>query len=518
LLTALSTHPGTRTFHLHVLITSPRKSNGLFPYATPRPPRVYVQDVLVLVSEERRNKEPPRILIFALEATLYLIPPTSTLLLYISKLDTSGYTSPLLPPPTSLLTRAFLSYYFNPSTRPREFCTPEAPVRNVWIQLFARAPPLLEKQYLFAGSGEYAGKVGRWRGDRGLCVWWRRVLGRVVEEYVPGGGGGEKEKVGMYYLLPGYNREEAEDALRIASVASLSSSSKSGVQWTYGHPYPPSSHTIPLPCPYDPSDPDSASNLGRYIPYFDDCPKSRFMDEIAYATEVDVKSPQRKKRKGDPSEEREKKDKDKDKKLRPLGEMGRVSADEFWERMSFRQECVSGAVTGFFTIFISSPPSVATSSAVISPSPLQPQPGQVSSQINKRVLTTLLTGVEFSDVDKAIKGTEIVEGTIKSLCEGRSVASAGANALARTILARERAKTPEREERYLRVPRTPPRHGHMAEVSPNPFCEPVVTADTYGRYIYGRSDTRNAVRGASGTQPGGEEHVTVLAVRKKKRK
>ena len=53
LLNALATLPGSRSFHVHLLISSPRKHTGLYPYALPHHrPRVFVQDVLVLVSEQ----------------------------------------------------------------------------------------------------------------------------------------------------------------------------------------------------------------------------------------------------------------------------------------------------------------------------------------------------------------------------------------------------------------------------------------------------------------------------------
>lgn len=399
-----------------------------------------------------------RALIIALESTLYIIPQTNTLMVYISKLDTSGHHSPGSTPPTSLLTRSFLSYYFNPATRPVEYAT----LSNVWVQLFARAPPLMEQQYLFRGSGEWEGKKKRWRGDRGLCGWWRGVLGRVVDEV------GDKV-AGRYYLLPGYTKEEAEDALR---------STPASDGWSYGHPY--KDDRIRLPCPYEA---ENAKNLGRYIPYFEDCPKSRFMDEIGYATEGESK---RKKRKTDGDEKEEEE---------ALGEMSRVSVDEFWERMSFRQECVSGAITGFFSIFV-------VSEATAGVSPLAPQPGQVACQINKRVLTTLLTGVEFTDEEKAVKATEMVEGMIQSLCQGK------------IVFKRKRDKTPERQA-TLTVPQTPPpRHGHVPDVSPNPFPEPIATPETYDAYIYGSVSVKNPEKDvvAQGVAP-----IKQLVVRKKKK-
>lgn len=482
LLHALSTHPGTRTFHLHVLVTAPRKSNALYPFATPRAPRVYLQDVLVILSEQRLTtlneddeEAPKRVIVTAIEASLYHIPTTSSVVLYVSKVDSTGQAT--APSPTGVLMRALLGFYADPKTRPQEL----EGTKYLWIQLFARA----QGQYLFANSAEWEGKKAL--GDRGLCSWWKRVLGRVVGDvHKPGLG------VKMYYLLPGYGEEEAEHELRNASPpgVSLTMSLPDGVRWEYGHPY---SQKMPMPCPVE----DEVKNLGRFIPYFDDDPKSRFLDEIAYTTDGDVKSPQRKRQRTNTGAS-EKKEEKKEEKNKPLGEMGRVTPDEFWERMSFRQECVAGAVTGFFTVVITSAGSTPTKS------PLEPRPGQVAAQVNKRIMTTLLTGVEFSTVDRAIKATETVEGAIRGLCEGIPAA---------------RPKTPERESGpFLAAPpRTPPRRAagvHVAEVSPNPFPEPIASLETYEGHIYGRVSTTNAVVAAPSKET---EHVTVLAVRRKKK-
>jgi regulator of Ty1 transposition protein 109 len=86
--------------------------------------------------------------------------------------------------------------------------------------------------------------------------------------------------------------------------------------------------------------------------------------------------------------------------------------EEFWERMSFRQECIAGAVTGFFVIGVSATSTPASTLSTSEVSPLAPQAGQVSSQINKRVLTSLLTAHEFPSVEKAVWSTKVIEDSI----------------------------------------------------------------------------------------------------------
>ena len=503
LLAALAKLPGTRDFHLHVLVSSPRKHSDLFPYAHPRP-RVYLQDVLVLVSEV--SPDHPRQLVSAVEMSVYHIPSTSCGIVYVSKVDGTGQG--IYPSPTSTLVKALLNYYVNPDTRP-------LPVDTLWLQLFARA----QNQYLFANSSDYAGK--RPLSDRKLCAWWKRILGEVAAE-VPN----QETKLGLYYILPGYNELEAINSLHVAAPQA---SVTSKVQWVYGHPY--SQSDIPLPCP--PS--HGMQNLGHYIPWFDDDPKSRFIDEIAHTTDADgVKSPERKRARTlsrtvsrdtvVAGEEHIAKS------HKPEGELRKVSAHEFWERMSFRQECVAGAVTGFFAMGITSPAAPSQSTA----SPLAPQPGQVAPNIVRRVVASLLNGHEFSTPERAARATETFEASIKGLCENiapnsPTESTKSPSSLAPLLFGRD--STPEPQQTgSLEVPRTPPpkRGGHaLPEVSPNPFPEPIASLETYRSHIYGSVSVANpplppragAVPGADGA--GGvtpAQPVTVLTVRKKKRK
>ena len=145
---------------------------------------------------------------------------------------------------------------------------------------------------------------------------------------------GVEGRVDMYYVLPGHNELEAQQVM-----GSGISSSTSRRQWIYGHPY--SQTNIPLPCP----PPEGVHNLGHYVPSFEDDPKNRFMDEIAF---TDTPASPRKRPRMDPPREdgddaacREG-EREKDRKGRPMGELSKVEPDEFWERMSFRQECVAG--------------------------------------------------------------------------------------------------------------------------------------------------------------------------------
>ncbi|EMD40124.1 hypothetical protein CERSUDRAFT_112348 [Gelatoporia subvermispora B] len=519
LLAGLASLPGTREFHIHVLVSSPRKHTGLFPYAHPRP-RAYLQDILILLSEQT-TPESPRVLVSALEASLYNIPVTSSGVLYVQKVDSSGHSS--APSPTATLVRSFLTYHGDPTTRP-------IAVKNLWIQLFARA----QGQYLFPNSSEFPGK--RPLADVKLCAWWKRILSHVAQELHRGTKG--KLMLRLYYILPGYNELEAIHALGDSHTLALSGQPDE-YGWIYGHHY--SQTDIPLPCPGDKWEGGATRNLGHFIPWFDDDPKSRFIDEIAHTANVNgVRSPKTKRPRPihgktddrarmDPPREEDEEDKDRnrDKDGQPAGELGKVTADEFWERMSFRQECIAGAVTGFFAFGASSPTDAADApGGMESPasSPLAPQPGQVPPRMVRRIVATLLNHHDFSTAERAVRATETLEGAVKGLCE--DLAPAGMPSVKRTG---DRPSTPEPETAgdAFEVPRTPPPRSKplLPEISPSPFPEPVASLETYRSHIYGSISVRNPPLvpkgdGSAGTSSDAVkpvQPVTVLAVRKKRK-
>ncbi len=529
LLDGLKELPGTREFHVHVLVSSPRKHADLYPYALPRP-RSYLQDILILLSEQR-TPDSQRIMVSGIEACVYNIPTTSCAILYVSKVDSTGQACS--PSPTSALVHSLLLYYADPATRPVE-------AQHFWIHLFARA----QNQYLFPNSSEFVGK--RPLSDVRLCGWWKRIFTGVATEL--DARSQSKAIIRLNYVLPGYSELEAENSLKSMSSFSSSSSPPSLLRWTYGHPY--SQQDIPMPCPKS-----EVLNLGHYIPWFDDDPKSRFIDEIAYTTENGrVKSPAQKRTRtnsrldlakkqseedGEDVQTSAKKDDRKDE--RPSGELGIVSPDEFWERMSFRQECVAGAVTGFFTLGVTFPhPASSNSSMHSSISPLAPQPGQVSSQINKRIMTSLHTAVDFSSTDFATRATESLEGAIRGLCEGIASIPTPIIQAPRPIRATDRPpkadrRTPEPSSLLAPPqPSTPPprmanRTRIVPDISPNPFPEPEPSLETYNSHIYGsvcvsnpdrpskKADTAAGVKQSAGSSADAPQ-VTVLTVRRKKKR
>ena len=523
LLDALKSLPGTRELHIHTLVSAPSKTQELFPYASPRP-RVWQQHVVVFASEQPSIAQ-PRVFVTAVEAYFYVIPSTRSGILYVSKVDSTGQGQK--PSPTSTIVKQLIRFYIDPDTRPNLGGTGGL-VEYVWVHVFARA----QRQYLFPNSADFEGKKPL--SDVKLCAWWKAVLTSVVEQLPNRTGRKEGERIKLWYLLPGLNEPEAVQALGPASSTSLgpsSSSVPSSIVWSYGHPSTQKLDdvdSIPLPCPADGKGGASGGgfNLGRFIPTFEDDPKARFMDEIAHTTNSDViKSPIRKKAKKTADEDIHEVGK---RDSARTGELEKVTPEEYWERMSFRQECVAGIVTGFFAMGCASLPT--RSGIGGSDSPISaPQPGQVSSNITKRVMNSLMTGIEFSTVDRAVRGTEMLEGAIKGMCEGISVGvEVGPPRLSREY-GRETPEPTEGHDRLVVPPSTPPRRMGLgggfvaAEISPNPFPEPTASLETYTSWIYGSVCVNNPPPAKPSveredTDRASDRRITVLAVRKKRKK
>ena len=374
----LSSHPaipGKRTFHLHVLMSTERRCSTLFPYASGRRKqkvKVVVKDILVILSEGKEKVEEgtgrDRVMTCGIEAALYRIPQTTSGILYVSKVDSTGYGTK--PSVTGVLVRRLISYFID------EWMDGDR-VRYLWVQLFARA----QGEYLFLGSKEWKGK--RILGDVGLCGWWKRCLGDIK------GQEGEV-RVRRWYLMAGLGETEAEAALRSGEGG------KKGV-WEYGHPY--GQKEVPLPCP---AGEEGEGYLGRIIPKFEDDPKSRFLEELGNDEGGRMRSPERKRARLEKEGEGERE-------KRGGGEILKVGVDEFWERMGFRQECVSGAVTGFYTVIAWR----RNERGVVE----REVEGEVSWKTVERILGLLKSGgTDFSSEEKAERGTFMVENTIKGLC------------------------------------------------------------------------------------------------------
>ncbi|KDQ20819.1 hypothetical protein BOTBODRAFT_26835 [Botryobasidium botryosum FD-172 SS1] len=451
LLASLASLPASRVFHLHSLLSVSRRQNDLFPHAQHHP-KTHVQDILILLSEQPTappsstdahtgaDAQAPRVLVCAIEAQLYSIPSTASAILYISKVDSTGQC--IYPSPLPTLLRAFLGFYAAPATRP---------ARTLWIHLFARA----QGQYLFPNSAEHPGKHPL--SDVKLCRWWKTIISEVARQH------GRPGAVKLFYLLPGYSSLEASRLLSepLPVQSSNASPSKShhqhNHQWLYTHPY--SQHDLSSPfgsiC-------DGPPNIAELIPSFPDDPKTRFMAELVAdlsypsrppeRTPSPPASPTRKRQRTNettpedspastpkplsqsqsrskpaslaqpsgrpPSSSASSTSPSRPKRRKSTTPHLSLSADEFWERMAFRQECAQGALTGFFTAVFSDTysSSPAYHRAAVSESAVgfPPQIGEIWLPVHARIVASLLN-LDFSNEERAKRATAVLEEAIRGL-------------------------------------------------------------------------------------------------------
>ena len=144
-------------------------------------------------------------------------------------------------------------------------------------------------------------------------------------------------------------------------------------------------------------------------------------------------------------------------------------------------------------------------------------------------MNSLMTGIEFSTVDRAVRGTETLEGAIRGMCEGISVCGEVDPSRLGQEHGRKTPEPGERDDHLVVPPSTPPRRagvgGGLAgtEISPNPFPEPTASLETYTSSIYGSVCVDNPLPAKpsgerEGTDKVSDRRITVLAVRKKRKK
>ncbi|GAA5982739.1 hypothetical protein JCM10908_006766 [Rhodotorula pacifica] len=534
------THPN---LVLSVLRSDPQRSHALFPHATnAKTTKVYHEDIFVVLSQpvstsagskegEHEQQQPERVVVpvVGIEAALYTIPATGTALVYISKVDTTGLSSPSspssAPSPTRPLVSAFLSYFLQ---------HPPHSTTRVRIHIFARA----QSQYLFPGSVD--NKAKKILDDKALIRWWKRTIERAVETQPP-------TTTKLFYLIPGLAYLE--------SLPYVPASAPSSPSWIYSHPY--SSLSSPL---HPSSDPPSSHPLVDHIPAFPDDPKSRFLHSLTSSsvspsgTEGDYddvylslasnsfttgSTPAQKVHELERAIERERK---------RLTEGVPGGVDEWWERMAFRQECCAGQLVGFFVVAAGEPslpipssstttadaPTPTSSSHAPKRHPLSLRPPTYTklwSQLHnydyalpalvklgeavakwEEGLEQALKAEEDLDGDKEGQGAKGEEASTESReGEGKTEANeaeAEAEAEAQKLEARER-EWRKRYEKFVR-----------REISiTNPHLLPPLTSSSTTSNSHGNGDGNGIKRPAQQQQGGAEEapKVNVLAPRKKKK-
>ena len=292
--------------------------------------------------------------VYGLEVMVFSTKRLTTV--FVSKVDSTGHLKLLnLPKHGSgvfkTITSIFLRYLIE--NRQRQDT-------RLVLSLFARAA----HEYLFPGSSESAGK--RSLGDRKLIKWWCQVVDAVLAPNAPVPAVAE--------VAEGISSEPAIDSARARGflrvpgfdahgTASFFPKAKDGQsdltrqRWTVGDPL----RELGL----DPNLPERC-----LIPRFPDDPKCRFLidldDELPDPENQVVHKPA------------------------VAGHDGRwnsvKSLDEFWEAMSWRQECSAGRAVGFIWGLFE-PSGLNPSVAVLKDSspPSAPQPNSANDTLSPQI-------------------------------------------------------------------------------------------------------------------------------------
>ncbi|OAL37864.1 hypothetical protein AYO20_02697 [Fonsecaea nubica] len=271
-----------RVYHLS---TPPTRAPALFaPLKGHDEDATFCESHFLAVSSQNEDKE---ILAYAVEVLVFTTQSLVTI--FVSKADSSGFTSRLnqpknYPSPISTVTSTFIQFLVEPRlTSPR-----------VVVSLFARS----QNQYLFPGSSENAGK--HILDDRRLIKWWCRVLDIVMRQP-------RDDVVATAHLLvPGCDKSGVKTFFPPSSQTDSSSDPK----WVDSYPV-----SLLVPDPLLPP--------RHVVPRLPDDPKARFLEDL-------------------------------DEFVDENGEWrGVKTLDQFWETMSYRQECSAGRVVGFVWLVFS---------------------------------------------------------------------------------------------------------------------------------------------------------------------
>ncbi|EAW12674.1 H3 histone acetyltransferase RTT109 [Aspergillus clavatus NRRL 1] len=280
------------------------------------PESTFCENHFLSVSIISDDDDDSEVIVFGIEVHVYGTAHLTTI--FVSKADSTGYLHLLKNAPKvsllRLISNAFLSFLVQTRQRPGV---------RLMVSLFARA----QNQYLFPGSIENPEK--HVLDDRGLIKWWCRVVDPILREYEPETGSKEKglldqtkesakSSATAFLIVPGCDKFETRGFF----PNTAKSDDKERPRWLNSYPL----HQI---C----DNPNAPPRC--LVPRFPDDPKTRFLidldDELPDSAGLEGS-------KQDPGQWRSVK-----------------SLAQFWEMMSFRQECSAGRLVGFLWLVINPP-------------------------------------------------------------------------------------------------------------------------------------------------------------------
>jgi len=298
-------------FTIHHVSTPPTQSRPL--YAPPPgglAEETYCESHFLSVSTDANLQQ---LQVFGIEVLIYSTEYLTTL--FVSKADSTGYLyllklRPGTPSPLKAISTTFLQYLVDARRRPD---------RSLVLSLFARA----QNQYLFPASIENSHK--HVLDDRGLIRWWCKVVDPILVSYGDATKATIEKHEGAtlrktdgkshgYLRVPGCDTYETRSFL----PKDESGQSTGKDRWSTSDPLTELGRSSSLPerC---------------LIPRFPDDPKARFVEQLDdelpdEGSQSSLSQPQ----------------------SQNPGRWRSVrSLEQFWDMMSFRQECSSGRLVGF---------------------------------------------------------------------------------------------------------------------------------------------------------------------------
>lgn len=351
--------PGT--LRCHTLFSIPRQVKSLYPLAHIHPHDLehnkraasiaaFEEQIFITASwipkQSAAGQADPKaggdadapLLVLAMELYLYTIPESGAAVLYVSKLDSSGFGPRAIPTAMrdslsgevfgdkkgfgNTLTATLSSAVTQHFTTFRHWDTDkgQAGISHVSVHILARS----QRAYLFPSSPENKDK--KVLSDGALIKWWRAVMSDVIV-HTRDQGAPVRKAHGLqgdidaraFYLIPGYSKAESHPLVPLVRESD-SAPSRSGsagraehvlsqAGWVYGHPYSAAGASCadkdlpPLPLHWQTSsfvvsssgesskviqepgsdgyDPRKMRTVPTLMPHFSDDPKTRFLDEMA---------------------------------------------------------------------------------------------------------------------------------------------------------------------------------------------------------------------------------------------
>ena len=301
-------------FTIYHLSTPPTACPAIF--AAPPgelPEDTYCESHFLSVSIDSNGRQ---LQVFAIEILIYTTNHLTTL--FVSKADSTGYLHLLklpkgTPSPLRILSTTFLQHLIEERRRPD---------RRLVLSLFARA----QNQYLFPGSVENSHK--HVLDDRGLIKWWCKVVDPLLGVYVNDEDDPVSKRNGSTTSKPGmkshgFLRVPGCDTYETRGFIPRSANAQGQRHWSTADPL--------VQLGKQPNLPERC-----LIPRFPDDPKARFMEQLDDELPDEVTQPSLSQTEEVLST------------IKHTGQWRSVqSLEQFWEMMSFRQECSSGRLVGF---------------------------------------------------------------------------------------------------------------------------------------------------------------------------